>query len=195
VFKSFLILSVATIAVVFAGTAQAQQPPKSLVFQEAGSGISFRFTPDWHLETPQRKTTVALLYADDGSGATCNINANARPELAGLNIDQTNRANAANHTQQYMLANQQRVLKDVVDHGYRRQRFGIFYDGATLEYSGLLEYGGQSQLAKGLLGSFFAEGRWMTLVCHQPVAARYITPVSASRMFNLIAATVAFGGS
>lgn len=32
-----------------------------------------------------------------------------------------------------------------------------------------MEIAGKDVLLKGLLGSFFAEGMWMTLVCHQPV--------------------------
>lgn len=168
----------------------AADDAKTLVLRDYESGFSFRYDRSvWHEEEPQYSNTLALLYADDGSQATCNVNAGPHKELANLSFEATNLFNDTNHQEETLSQNQKRVMSDVVVHDYSRGAFGLGYNGGILTYSGYPK-NIPNMLAKGIAGSVFAQGYWIVVVCHQPVSQRTDLPETAKAGFDMIKGTL-----
>lgn len=170
-------------AAVWGNGAVAQQPPSTVAFHDSTLGISFRHPQDWRVERLQPPAANHLaLRAEDGSGASCVV-------LLG-----TRAGNAPTDSQirQGFLTDHEGFVSDMVEHGYKRHRPGLLKGGAS-EYSGVTKAG--RLLVRGTRGAFFTEERWMIVHCFQPVPVRNMKPPSATRMFNLIASTIAFGGA
>ena len=71
------------------------------VFSEKEVRISFRYPEDWSERKPQLHTTLVLLYADDGSGATCNVTTKKFKKLHNLPEAQLEKLRVVNHSKQY----------------------------------------------------------------------------------------------
>jgi hypothetical protein len=58
------------------------------IFKSIEHGLSFRYLSTWKLVKPQLKSTVVMLYACDGSGATANVSVIASDRSTAKEFDE-----------------------------------------------------------------------------------------------------------
>lgn len=136
-------------------------------FQSERAEVSFRYPNGWTEKEPQLSGSVALLYASDGSEATCTLNAGIFEELSNLSEQQIVEYRRSNHSRQYF----ESILKNqfsnfvIKSHwrGYLGQKFAGF-----VEYTHTLYFGDRKIRVTSYMGATFANTRRYVLTCNAP---------------------------
>lgn len=180
--------AVATVLIFFsASTLSGPITPRDQVFSSKPHSVSFRFPANWSLRQPQLHTTIVLLYADDGSQATCNLNSASFPELAGLSPVSIDAYRRSNHSREYFES-----MLSTTFLGFRIIKHWRGYLG-TAE-AGLLEYthdvisSDHRVPVHAFVGATFANGSRYTLNCNAPEPNR----ATAAAAFDSIRSSILF---
>ncbi|MFI9654402.1 hypothetical protein ABGV17_06690 [Guyparkeria sp. GHLCS8-2] len=137
------------------------------VFSDDESELSFRYHDNWSEREPQLHTTLVLLYADNGSDATCNLSTKEFAELKNLSEAALNQLRATNHTKSYFSTQLSGAFDDLEIKRYWRGAIGQ-KDAGLVELSYNLFLNDSRVRFTQFMGSTFARGRRITLTCNAP---------------------------
>ena len=157
------------------------------IFSDKQTMLSFRYPDNWSERKPQLHTTIVLLFADDGSDATCNVTSQVFKELNGLTEAKLENLRASNHKKSYFEKQLKDIHKNTVINKYWRGKLGQKNAGIVeIEYdlfvnSNKLRYTQQS-------ASTLANNRRYTLTCNSPNYGI----ASAGNAFNHISNSMLF---
>jgi hypothetical protein len=157
------------------------------VFSEKEVRISFRYPEDWSERKPQLHTTLVLLYADDGSGATCNVTTKKFKKLHNLPEAQLEKLRVVNHSKQYFYEQSKDAFINLVINHFWRGVIGQKNAGIVeMEFD--IFVNDQKSKIISFMGSTFANGRRITLLCN----AQKNNIDSAKIAFDYIRSTMLF---
>lgn len=157
------------------------------VFRSADHEVTFRYPAGWVRKEPQLRTTVVLLYATDGSNATCNMKALAIPKLHGLDEQKLDILRKANHSRKYFEETLGNALPGFSIIRYWRGQLGQKESGA-IEFRHELLINDTRINVHAFIISTFANGRRFTLTCNAPLGKAE----AAKRAFDYIRTTTLF---
>lgn len=157
------------------------------VFSDKESKLSFRYPGKWSEREPQLHTTLVLLYADDGSDATCNVSSKKFEELINLSEVQLNKLRAANHTKEYFSKQLNGSFANLEIKRYWRGAIGQ-KDAGIVEIENDLFINDKRVRFTQFMGSTFANGRRITLTCNAPAHGI----AAAEKTFDHIRNTMVF---
>lgn len=157
------------------------------VFRSVSNEVTFRYPAAWVQKESQLKTTIVLLYATDGSEATCNMNASSFPELKGLPEQKLDAFRKANHTREYFEKSLGNVFSGFSVTRHWRGQVGQKEAGA-IEYRHQLLLNDTRITIHAFMVATFANGRRYTLNCNAPLGKEE----SAKRAFDYIRSTTLF---
>ncbi len=137
------------------------------VFTEKESMLSFRYPENWSERKPQLHTTLVLLYADDGSDATCNVSSKEFEQLKKLTESQLNKLRMANHKKEYFSEQLKGAFSNLSINRFWRGAIGQKEAGIVeIEYD--LFINDKKIRFTQFMGSTFANSRRITLTCNAP---------------------------
>lgn len=157
------------------------------VFRSHAHEVTFRYPAAWVQKEPQLETTIVLLYATDGSEATCNMNAAPFPQLQGLPEQRLDAYRSANHSQEYFENTAGSAFDGFSVVRHWRGQFGQKEAGA-IEYRHDLLANDKRIGIEAFMVATFANGRRYTLNCNAPVGRAQ----GARRAFDYIRTTTVF---
>ncbi len=157
------------------------------VFSDNESKISFRYPDQWSERKPQLHTTLVLLYADDGSEATCNISSKKLENLKHLSEAQLNKLRASNHKKEEFVEQLNGAFPNLVIKRYWRGAIGQ-KDAGIVEIEHDLFVNDTRVRIIQFMGSTFANGRRFTLTCNAPAHS----VIAAQKAFDYIRNTMLF---
>ena len=157
------------------------------VFRSASHDVTFRYPAAWVQKEPQLRTTIVLLYATDGSEATCNMNASSFTELKGLSEQKLDALRKANHTREYFEKSLGSTFFGFSVTRHWRGQLGQKEAGA-IEYRHELVFNDTSTSVHAFMAATFANGRRYTLNCGAPLGKAE----SAKGAFDYIRTTTLF---
>jgi len=137
------------------------------VFSNEESKVSFRYPENWSERKPQLHTTLVLLYADDGSDATCNISMKQFEELKNLSESQLEKLRAANHKKGYFSKQFKGAFPNLSINRYWRGAIGQKEAGMVEIEHDLFVNDEKIRLTQ-FMGSTFVNSRRVTLTCNAP---------------------------
>lgn len=136
------------------------------VIRSAEFNVSFRYPDTWSERESQLHTTVVLLYADDGSGATCNITVGDRQErLAGLSEDELDALRQVNHTKEYFVLRLTGSTENFELRQYWRGRLGQ-KEAGFVHYERDIYLDDKAIRVTEISATTFANGRRYTFLCN-----------------------------
>jgi len=157
------------------------------IFSDEKTNISFRYPIDWSERKPQLHTTIALLYSDNGSDATCNLNSKQFDELHNLSEEDLNKYRKSNHSKQYFIDQTTKFTPIKRIHKYWRGKLGQ-KDAGFLKYEYDLFFNDKSVRFIAFSGATFASSRRFVLECNSPIHGQ----VDTENSFNYIRNTLLF---
>jgi len=157
-----------------------------MVFSAKNEKISFRYPDQWSERKPQLDSTLVLLYADEGSEATCNISSKKHEVLVGLSEDQLDKARMASHEIEFFVGR----LKDALNLEIKRYWRGVMgqKDAGMIKMENDLFVGDKKVRFAQFVAATFANGRRFVLICNAPLHG----VDSAEKTFNYIRGTMLF---
>lgn len=181
---TFLILSFGSLLLLLSSQIVNAQ---DIVFQSETAEVSFRYPNGWTENESQLSGSEVLLYASDGSEATCALNAGFFEELRNLSEQQIDAYRHSNHSHQYFETILKNQFLDLVIIRYWRGYLGQKYAG-FVEYSNSLYVDDRKISATSYMGATFANGRRYVLTCNAPTGKE----ASAKEAFDHIRNTMLF---
>lgn len=140
-----------------------------IAFRSARQQISVRYPAGWEVREPQLPSTILLLYANDGSGATCNLNARPLANLDSLSELQVETLRRQNHDRQFVEQALSRAFVGLEIVSYRRSHFGQLSAGVA-EYRHELRVNDGRIIVHAVMTATLANGQRYTLSCNAPPA-------------------------
>lgn len=137
-------------------TSSSSGADESIVFKSEAQGFSFRYPSSWEPVAPQARTTVVLLYARNGSGATANVSVIPSDRSSAKEFDEAYFATALSKTFKGL------KIKKVI----LKQISGR--DVAFVEYDFVLSLPSQEVEASSLSMATVHEGRRYMLILNAP---------------------------
>lgn len=161
--------------------------PTDQSFGSAAEQISFRYPGAWIEKQAQLHSTIVLLYATDGSEATCNINSGKSNELEKLSEKQLEEYRVANHTRKYYQSLLENSFEKLIIVNYWRGHLGQKSAG-YVEYTYNLNLNKEKVPVTAYAGATFANARRYVLSCNAPTPNKN----TAKNAFDKIRSSIIF---